>query len=148
MYGGRLFGKRWRPYQEGNSVDDFISVLRSKPDFLCLKGAGDDAVKAAEAALGLKFSAEYRRYLEAFGAASAAGHEFTGICDSERLDIVSATETERAAIPDVPGCWYVVEQTNMDGITIWQDKNGFVYMTSPDSPARKIARSLADYLRA
>ena len=42
--------------------------------------------------------------------------------------------------------WYVLEQANIDGIVLWQDKEGNVYQTMPSSVPKKICGSLAEYI--
>lgn len=32
------------------------------------------------------------------------------------------------------------------GIVVWQDANGIIYETSPDSTPKKIAQSLSEYI--
>lgn len=41
---------------------------------------------------------------------------------------------------------YVIENTGIDVIIIWQDENGSIYKTNYDSKPKKIAASLADYI--
>ena len=43
--------------------------------------------------------------------------------------------------------WYVVEQTNIDGIIIWQASNGTVYQTAPNAKPKKLCESLAEYIK-
>ena len=61
---------------------DFISTLSSLPDFHALAGASEEQIAQAERALSLRFADDYRQYVRAFGAVSAAGPELTGICAS------------------------------------------------------------------
>ena len=42
--------------------------------------------------------------------------------------------------------WYVVEEANIDGIVIWQDSDGTVYQTMPNSECKAIANSLMEYI--
>ncbi len=124
----------------------FATLLRSLPNFFSLNGASDSAVSEAEADLGINFAKEYRDYVIELGVASANGHEFTGICKSIRLNVVNVTLTERGKRQNVPNEWYVVEQANIDDIVIWQDADGSIYQTAPNSKSRKIANSLSEYV--
>lgn len=125
---------------------DIVNVLRALPEFYSLGGVAADQIADIENALGLRFADDYREYLLAFGVASANGHEFTGICNSRRLNVVDVTNAERRFNPDVPGDWYVLEEANIDGIVIWQNGNGTVFMTQPGKKAIKLADSICAYL--
>ena len=80
-----------------------------------------------------------------YGAASYYGHELTGICKAARLNVVDVTQDERQ-YNSVPVDWYVIEQTNIDGIVIWQTASGTIYETCPGSEADKICDSLEEYI--
>ena len=123
-----------------------VKVMQNKPGFVSLKAAASEKISAAETVLGLKFTDEYRAYVEAFGAASFAAHELTGVCAVPRLNVVQVTLEERANLPDVPADWYVVEQANIDGIVIWQTASGEIYQTQPGAQPVKIADSLTEYI--
>ena len=125
---------------------DIVKLMQEQPDFYAMGSATENDIRSAEQALGLKFASDYRKYLLAFGVASFAGHELTGVCKSRRLNVVNATEAERQ-ITTVPENWYVLEQANIDSIVIWQDSNGTVYQTSPNRNPKILCTSLADYIR-
>lgn len=125
---------------------DIVKLLQQQPDFYAMKGVAEEDIARAEQMLGLRFSSEYRDYIAAFGAASFANHELTGVCKSKRLSVVDVTIKERNSTI-VPADWYVLEQTNIDSIVIWQDSNGTVYQTAPNAKAKKICESLAEYIQ-
>lgn len=100
----------------------------------------------AEIQLRLNFAEEYKEYLAEFGAISANGIELTGIISVEYCNVVSATIQEWKLNPKIPHTMYVVENTYIDGIVVWQDNNGLIYQTSPGSAPNQIAVSLADYI--
>jgi len=127
-------------------MSDITSVLSALPHFIALKGTDDTSIKNVEATLELQFADEYITYLKAFGVASADGHELTGICTSQRLNVVDVTINERTNNPDVPSDWYVIEQANIDGIVIWQNLKGEVYQTQPCYDSIKIANSIVEYI--
>lgn len=125
---------------------DFISTFSSLPDFHALAGASEEQISQAERALSLRFADDYRQYVRAFGAVSAAGHELTGICASKRLNVVEVTLSARAVQPAVPQDWYVLEEANIDGIVVWQSGTGEVFQTQPDAEPVKLAASIREYL--
>ncbi len=123
-----------------------VDVINSLPDLLPLKPASSTQITDAEIQLRVSFADEYKDYLTSFGAIMADGIELTGIAKSDHRNVVFITKRERGLNPNVPNTMYVVEDTHIDGIVIWQDTKGFVYQTQPDSCPKKIAESLADYI--
>lgn len=126
-------------------MNDIATEMQRKESFYALNGASDKDILNAESTLGLQFAQDYREYVAAFGAASFAGHELTGICKSDRLNVVPVTLEERNNTA-VPSDWYVLEQANIDGIVLWQDRSGTIYQTTPHIKPRKLCRSLAEYI--
>lgn len=124
---------------------DIVKFMQKQPDFYAMKGASEEDIKMAEQVLELRFATEYRKYIAAFGIASFAGHELTGVCKSKRLSVVDVTIEERNNVV-VPADWYVLEQANIDGIVIWQASNGTVYQTAPNTKAKKLCGSIAEYI--
>lgn len=125
---------------------DIKNKLRALPVFCSLDGVSEKQIDDAAKTLELLFADDYRDYLLAFGVASVEGHEFTGICDSKRLNVVDVTRAARSITPGLPQNWYVLEEANIDGIIIWQSSSGEVYRTQPGREAVKIAHSICDYL--
>lgn len=126
-----------------------ISILESikaKEGFLCSGSVTSDAVAGAEKELGVAFTAEFTEYVSRLGNASFVGHELAGINSSQRVNVVAATLRCREENASVPGDWYVVEETNMDGIVIWQSASGPIYMTRPNVGPKLIANSLTEYI--
>ena len=126
-------------------MNTILDVLRNKECFVSLKGATSDAIALAEQTLKVKFTAEYIAYISEFGAASYYGHELTGVCKSKSLDVVRITVSERD-FTEVPADWYVVEQTHVDGIVIWQAGDGKIFQTSLKKKPRKLCDSLTEYI--
>ena len=110
------------------------------------KPASEIDISDAEIQLCLRFSDEYKLYLKEFGEVSARGMELTGIIDADYINVVSSTKEKRNMYPQVPPSFYVVEDTTVDGVIIWQDEKGYIYRTTPNSEPLKIADSLAMYL--
>lgn len=123
----------------------FVERLRQYDDFVESKGASLNQINDTERQLQVEFSVEYKEYLSECGVASANGYEFTGICQSERLNIVCVTEKQRKNIREIPKGAYVVEETNIDEIVIWQTKDGTVYQSQGASFV-KICDSLYEYI--
>ena len=95
--------------------------------------------------LGMKFAADFKEYLQEFGAASYGSHELTGFSTDKNLCVVEATQKNLKKHPTVKDL-YVIEEAHIDGIVIWQDTDGNVYETYPHSEPRRIAHSLAEYI--
>lgn len=123
-----------------------IGVINSLPNLLPLKAASSMQIIDAELQLRVSFSNEYKEYLSTFGAIMADGIEVSGIAKSEHRNVVALTKKEWALNPKVPHTMYVVENTCVDGIIIWQDTTGEVYQTYPNHTPKKIADSLQDYI--
>lgn len=123
----------------------FIDKLSQMRAFKSRKAATVEQIKDAESILGVTFADEYKEYLFVYGAASVFGHEFTGISSNSRISVVDVTLEERE-LNNVGDHLYVVEQTNIDGIVIWQDSKGNIYKSHPDSDVKIICKSLSDYL--
>lgn len=125
---------------------NFTKLLSEKKAFRKRESVAGNEIVEAEKVLEVKFAEEYKEYLCSFGAASIYGHEFTGICDVERLNVVAVTKEERELNPFVPQEFYVVEQLNIDGIVIWQSEDGSIFMSMPSNIFKKINESLLEYI--
>lgn len=122
-------------------------VLESKSDLLKGNGVSEEMITAAEKELGLLFSKEYREYLRLYGIVAFEGHEFTGIVDnSSRVDVVVVTKEAKDKNSNIPKDFYVIEETDVEEMIIWQAGDGKVYCSSPNSVVKKICNSLCDYI--
>ena len=126
-------------------MSQFVNKLKKFDDFIELGGVSQDEINRAENILGVKFAEEYIEYLLECGVASADGHEFTGICKSKRLNVVDVTKEELAKVEDFPEGAYVVEQAHIDGVVVWQTKEGAIY-ESQNKKVRWVSNSLGDYI--
>ena len=124
-----------------------IETIQALPDLLPLKAATNKEITDAELQIRTSFSDEYKEYLSVFGAIIADGIELSGIAKSEHRNVVRLTKQERELNSKVPNSMYVVENTGVDGIIIWQDTNGMIYKTHPNTQPEQIAESLSDYLK-
>lgn len=123
-----------------------VDLISSLPDMLPLKPATEVQITDAELQLRVRFADEYKEYLKAFGAIMADGIELTGIAKSEHRSVITLTKKEWELNPKIPHTMYVIENTCVDGIVIWQDTMEVVYQTNPNSAPIKIADSLQDYI--
>ncbi|MBR2835967.1 MAG: SMI1/KNR4 family protein [Coriobacteriales bacterium] len=128
-------------------MNNLTSIMKELPDFYALNAAKPESIEAAERRLDVVFSDEYRSYIKEYGVVSVNGHELTGICSHSRLNVVDVTLQERSLNPLVPQQYYVIENSCMDGIIVWQDQTGTVYQTAPNSEPIKLCDSLLDYIR-
>ncbi len=124
----------------------FIDTLKQMRDFYSEKGAPIEQIKNAEKILNLKFSDEYREYLAQFGAVSCAGHELTGLSVDPNLDVVKVTKENIKKNPNIKGAYYVIEETHIDGIIIWQAESGAIYKAEYKEKPEKIFDSLKEYV--
>lgn len=127
-------------------MSKIVDVINKLPELLPLKAASDVDIKDAEIQLRLSFSEEYKEYLSNFGAIMADGIELTGIAKSAHRSVVAQTKQERELNSKVPNTMYVIENTGVDGIIIWQDGDGIIYKTSPNVEPMKIATSMCEYI--
>lgn len=127
-------------------MTDIIRSLQNKQNLFFTEGASETEIVRAENKLGLKFSSEYCDYLAKFGVATIQGHEFTGICNSNRLSVVDVTLNERNKYSEIPLDWYVIERTNIDGIVVWQATNGTIFQSAPNQRVNKLCGSFTEYI--
>ena len=127
-------------------MTDIVELIQKQPDLYVMKGASAADIEKAERDLGLRFAKDYRKYVAQFGAASFSNRELTGVCRSARLSVVVVTIYERSKV-SVPEDWYVIEQTNIDSIVVWQAADGDVYKTIPGHQPERICNSLAEYIQ-
>lgn len=125
---------------------DIVEVIKTTDGTIAGKGASEQEIRDAESELGLKFSKEYVDYLRAFGSVMLNSHFLTGISKATQMNVVVVTKHEREFNEAVPNNLYVIENTGLDGIIIWQDEKGNIYLSS-DSGIKKVCGSLVEYLK-
>ena len=121
-------------------------AFEGKPNFYCEKGATEEEIKKAEAIIEMPFADEYKEYLSQFGSVSCSGHELTGFSADRSLDVVKVTLDNRKKNPNITVPLYVVEETHLDGIVIWQSSSGEIFQAEYKEPPQKIYESLVDYV--
>lgn len=128
-------------------MENIVDVIKALPGLLPLHGATYKEIDQAEAALGLHFAEDYEQYLVTFGAIVADGIELTGIANSAHRNVVNCTKKAWELNQNVNRKCYVLEDTGVDGIVIWQHVSGRVYATRPGGVPEKIAGSLCEYIQ-
>lgn len=128
-------------------MENIVALIRSLPNLLPLQKVTENQIKSSELKLGVEFSQEYKEYLANFGAIIADGIELSGISYSEHRDVVALTKNAWELNPKVPHSMYVIEDSRIDGIIVWQDSNGVIYKSSPNQEPVQIADSLSQYLK-
>ena len=123
-----------------------VKKLGSCEDVLLGRGVSNEMIEMAEKNLKVVFSKEYKEYLAKYGVAAVDGHELTGLCKIERVNVVNVTEEQRKYNSNIDRSWYVIEETHIDDIVIWQDSDGRVYQTSLNGKAEMIANSIEHFL--
>lgn len=129
-------------------MSDIIEAFNGKRDFYHEKGAARAEIDKAEKKLGVIFSSDYREYLMEYGAVSCAGHELTGISSEPASDVVALTLENKRKNPNIKESLYVIEETHIDGIVIWQSESGDILQSEYKEAPQKIFGSLCDYIRS
>lgn len=124
---------------------NIVEFLRDQDDSILGTGCNEEDILAYENEMSISFSEEYFLYLLNYGIGAYDGHELTGIGGACRVDVKNVTE-ELKKIYNVPDDFYVVEDTNIDGIIIWQSSKGDIYLTQPNYEYEKICDSLLEYI--
>lgn len=127
-------------------MSEIIETLKNAPEYIGGAGRVNMEIKNAEKLLGIEFAPDYKCYLKEIGLACFNGHELTGICKDSRLNVVDVTAAQRKQYPEA--ClWYVIEETNIDGIVIWQSPAGAIYKTILGTKTQKICDSMTEYIK-
>lgn len=127
-------------------MSNIVQVVNSLPKLLALRPADETQINDAAIQLRISFAEEYKEYLAAFGAILADGIELSGIAKADHRSVVVLTQKEWGLNSKVPHNMYVIENTHIDGIVVWQDASGVIYQSRPSMEPVKIADSLSDYL--
>lgn len=127
-------------------MTNITNTVQELPNLLALNPASSMEITDAELQLRLNFSDEYKTYLSTFGAIIADGIELTGISKAKHRNVVPVTKQEWELNTNVPHTLYVIENTGVDGIIIWQDSTGLIYQTTGATLPKEVAHSINDYL--
>lgn len=122
-------------------------VLKNKKNVHTLEhGVSDDEVTQAEVSLGLCFAKDYIAYLKQYALLSYDAHELTGLCKSQRLNVVDATKREKADNENIMSDMYMIEQIGVENLTIWQNSRSEIFEVPYKAMPRKICDSLLEYV--
>lgn len=148
MPNGKRFGRhlqQWLVNSE-DKMSTLLEKLQQREDFYCEKGASNDQIMNAEKLLGLSFADDYKEYLLRYGSISCCGHELTGFSADINLDVVHVTIHNREKNTNISIPLYVIEETHIDGIVVWQDSAGAVWLTEYNGAPIKKYESLNEYI--
>ena len=107
-------------------MTSIIETIKNLRGLLSSTGVSEEEINTAENTVHLTFSDEYRCYLKEFGIIAFSGRELTGLCQSPRTNVVSVTVENKNQNKEIPNDWYVIEESNIDGLVTWQSGNGKV----------------------
>lgn len=125
---------------------EMIKKIREAKDYASLGAVSKEQIADAEKILQLAFAEDYKEYLSAFGAATFCGKEMTGICSSERLNVIAVTQRARSFYKNFPDDAYVIEEMLFDHFLVIQKADGSVFSYGPNESEELIAGSLSSYL--
>ncbi|CAM3218561.1 SMI1/KNR4 family protein [Vagococcus fessus] len=126
-------------------MTNIVEELSNIEDIFYVGGCSDSQLKEAQELLGCTFPDDYIRYVEEFGCISFDAVEWTGLNIEGRLNVVTATETERELDPNFPEKYFVLENLGIDGKMILLNEEGYVYLFQQGT-TKLVADSLLDYL--
>ena len=125
---------------------DWIKKIQEAENYASLGAVSSEEIAAAEKVLHSTFASDYKEYLSAFGAATFCRKELTGICSSERLNVIAVTQRARNYYKSFPDDAYVIEELLFDHFLVIQKADGTVYNYGPDDSEELVAESLEAYL--
>ena len=125
---------------------DLQSILADKKNVYYLNGVSEEQILQAEQTLGLVFATDYKNYLKQYALLSYNAHELTGICQSQRLNVVSSTLRERTDNENISDDMYLLESIGVENLTIWQNANGEIFEVEFKKMPHKIYNSLLEYI--
>ena len=98
----------------------------------------------AENELGVRFNKEFIDVVYEYGNVKSKDFELLGLGNEN--NVVEATFNEWALNNKVPHDMYVIENTMVEDVVVWQDNEGMIYESYPNCTPIKISDSLASYL--
>ena len=120
--------------------------MKERQDFYFEGIVPIEKIKMAEEKLCIRFANDYTEYLAQYGTISCNGHELTGISCDKYLDVVYVTEKQWNKNRFAKHLLYVIEETHIDGIVIWQSSSGEIYQSDPGAEPIKICNSFYEYI--
>lgn len=104
-------------------------------------------IEKIEEQLGVSFANDYKKIVSTYGFVCVDGHEITGITNAKRLNVYEVTIKEREKVVCDMAGMYVIEQTHIDDIVIWQSTSGEVFQTFFGGNSEKIAEGIIAYIQ-
>lgn len=127
-------------------MKSIIKIIKNQEFLYHLSGTTEQEISDVEKKLGVKFADDYKDYVKEFGIASFNGHELSGICDFERLNVLNLTLKHKDNIFVEKNHLYVIEEFNNGETTIYQNEDGHIFSVYRDGNLEKIANSLEKYI--
>lgn len=124
-----------------------IAEIEQKYKVYHASGCSADEVITAEKELGIKFSDEYREYLMEYGAVSFGSNEFTGLGVDDYINVVKVTEHEKKLNVTFPQRSIVIQNLDIEGISIVQDEEGAIYQINGSGKKEFVADGFFEYLK-
>ncbi len=125
-------------------MDQLQMFLENRSDLLHGNGVSESTICEAESRLGLAFANDYKTYLLKYGILAVNGHEITGLCANDRVNVVEVTEKHRNS--NISREYYVIEELNIDGSVVWQSGNGEILLQVGENACSFLNKSLVEYL--
>ena len=125
---------------------NLIEILKNNSEVIHGQGVSISKVKEAAKMLELTFSLDYIDYLEHFGILAYDGQELTGLIGDDRTNVVNITKELWKENPLIPHNLYVIEDTGIDTIVVWQNEKGQIFQSAVGLEPVKICDSLIEFL--
>ena len=125
-------------------MNNILGLLSSAKSFRIIGNADISKISDYEKELEIVFAKDYTVYLLEYGCASIYGHEFTGMTDDQRLNVVTVTKFVRSLFDSFPHDYYVIESTN--DIFYCQDFSGKIYAVNHNGFIELVYDDLYSYL--
>lgn len=124
--------------------EDYSLNIENLKDVSTSIGTDYDTITEAENNLGVRFNQDFINILYEYGNVKSEDFELIGLGND--VTVVEATQQEWDLNNKVPHNMYVIENTRIDGVVIWQDTDGAIYESTPNKAPKFINSSLASYL--
>jgi hypothetical protein len=105
-----------------------------------------DEIDEAEQELGLVFADEYKELLLGYGSLETKHLLISSTLKNISVNVVTLTQQIRSIYDNLPKDLYVIMDSGVDGIIIFQDSKGKIYETSHDDTIMEAYDSLAHFI--
>ncbi len=128
-------------------MKDIIETIAKIKGLFSLTSVAIDEIRKAEATLNVVFADDFNKYLQKYGCISYDNHEFTGITEAKRLNVVDVTLFERKTLGKILSDKYVLEVLFDGDVVVAQDCSEKVYEISKTGVQREYS-CFADYIES